>query len=191
MSAALAMPLDGVPAPTADAALMRAARGGDERAFADLVRRHAGPLHRYLVATGLPAHDADDVVQESFIRAHRALAAFDERWAVSTWLYTIAHRLRINRQTRARRHPPLEAVPEPHAAPDSAREPGRGDDAPVWELARRVLTERQAHALWLRYGEALEPREIGRVLGTSALNARVILHRARAALARHLRPEDL
>src|SRR2546430_14746544 len=60
----------------ADAALIAAWQGGDEQAAAELVRRHARALARFLAAGGAPEADLDDLVQETFIRALRAAPRF-------------------------------------------------------------------------------------------------------------------
>ncbi len=170
--------------------LALAAGRGDQASFTELVQRLTGPLHRYLVATGTRAHEADDVVQEAFLRAYRALATYDSRYAFTTWLYTIAHRVRLNRQRSQRPHLSLAAITEP-SAPESASghapgEAGEAGSQRVWELARSLLPPRHLQALWLRYGEDAEIPAIATILQTNALNVRVMLHRARHRLARHL-----
>lgn len=168
------------------AALMRRAQAGDEQAFAGLVASFAERLFRFLTGSGLPAVDADDLVQETFIRAHRSLARYDDRWSVSTWLYTIAHRLALNHRRDRRVLRPLEGVETITAGP--AGDDEEGDDG-IWALARLVLSPRDAQVLWLRYGEDRSIEDIAAVLGVQPGNAKVVLHRARNRLAEHL-PAD-
>ena len=73
------------------------ARDGDEIAFSRLVERYGPRLWRFLVARGHSQNEADDLVQETFIKAFQALPRYNERYAVSTWLFTIATRLGVNR----------------------------------------------------------------------------------------------
>ena len=82
-----AEPVAAVPS---DAALIAAWQGGDEQAAAELVRRHARALARFLGAgsSGGDA-DVDDLVQETFIRAFRALGQFRGQCRFRTWLMTI------------------------------------------------------------------------------------------------------
>lgn len=176
------------PAPAATNLLALRAAAGDQEAFTALVERLAPALHRYLVTTGATVADADDLVQEAFIRAHAALPGFDPRYAFTTWLYTIAHRLRLNRVARARVSVPLEAVPEPAQAEQEPAEERPEAATDLWATARRLLPARQAEALWLRYGEDLAIPDIARILDLTGVHVRVLLHRARARLARHLRP---
>lgn len=172
-----------------DLALITAAQGGDADAFAALVRHHVPRLHRYLVATGIGHHDADDLVQEAFLRVHRHLDRYDSRYAFTTWLFTIAHRLRLSFVERRRTHADLGSISEPAATED----PRPADDVPggTWALARRVLNERHFQLLWLRYGEDLEMDEIARISDCTTINVRVSLHRARAKLEQHLRAAGL
>ena len=63
------------------------------------------------------------------------------------------------------------------------RSPGAGAEADVWQFARDRLTSAAYELLWLCYGEDLEPAEIAAVTGRTAVHVRVLLFRARAALA--------
>ena len=72
-----------------DAMLVRRALDGDGPAFTALVDRHAGACLRFATRMLGNVEDAEDVTQDSFYRAHRALAAYDETTAFRTWLMTI------------------------------------------------------------------------------------------------------
>jgi RNA polymerase sigma-70 factor, ECF subfamily len=170
-----------------DAQRVQQAVAGDATAFAALVDSHAPRLHRWLIATGSTHHDAEDLAQDAFIRAHRALDRYDPRWAFSTWLYTIAQRLRCDHHAKQRRllslqgsaAETLEAAPhtdemEPAAAPFPA--------GSLWALARQHLSEADVQVLWLHYAEALDAAAIARILASNALAVRVRLHRARSRL---------
>src|SRR5271157_5517798 len=73
-----------------DLAFVAKARLGDADAFRALVERHSRPLFRLAFRMTGNQHDAEDVVQESFLRAYRQLGKFDERASFGTWLYRIA-----------------------------------------------------------------------------------------------------
>ena len=76
--------------PQTDAAAVALARDGDSEAFHALVDRHSRAVYRIAYRmTGSP-HDAEDVVQETFLRAYRQLARFESRATFSTWLHRIA-----------------------------------------------------------------------------------------------------
>lgn len=171
-----------------DRALAVQAAAGDAAAFTALVEGHAPRLQRWLVATGTPHHDAEDVVQEAFLRAHAAIARYDRRWAFSTWLFTIAHRVRLDQAARRRDHAPLDDV---HAAPAAAS----GDDplpsGGLWARARTLLSADEFRLLWLHYAEDQAPADVARVLGINSLAARVRLHRARKRLEAALRSDPV
>jgi len=76
---------------------------GNKQAFEKLVHRYQRPLLHYLGRMGMGQEEAEDTVQEAFIRAFRNLSRFDPQQAqFSTWLFTIARRLGINAQKRRR-----------------------------------------------------------------------------------------
>ena len=77
-------------------------RQGDKTAFSMLVKRFQKPLFSYLGKMGLPQAVAEEVAQETFIRAWQARDQYDpERAAISTWLFTITRRLALNELQRA------------------------------------------------------------------------------------------
>src|SRR5258705_5608398 len=73
-----------------DLAFVAKARTGDTDAFRVLVERHSRPLFRLAFRMTGNQQDAEDVVQDSFLRAYRQLGKFDERASFGTWLYRIA-----------------------------------------------------------------------------------------------------
>jgi RNA polymerase sigma-70 factor (ECF subfamily) len=86
-----------------DAAAVAQARGGDEEAFRVLVERHSRSIYRLAYRmTGRP-EDAEDVVQETFVRAYRQLSRFEARSNFATWLYRIGFNCAID-YMRARPH---------------------------------------------------------------------------------------
>jgi RNA polymerase sigma-70 factor, ECF subfamily len=80
-----------------DRELVDRARTGDAEAFGLLVRRHQPRIHRLAVHMLRDRSDAEDVAQETFIRAYQALARFDGRSEPYTWFYRIAVNLSLNR----------------------------------------------------------------------------------------------
>lgn len=86
-----------------DAAAVAKAKGGDEDAFRVLVERHGRSIYRLAYRmTGKP-EDAEDVVQETFVRAYKQLARFEARSNFATWLYRIGFNCSID-YMRARPH---------------------------------------------------------------------------------------
>jgi RNA polymerase sigma-70 factor (ECF subfamily) len=79
-----------------DRELVEAARGGDSDAFGDLVRRHQKRIYRLASHLLRSPAEAEDVTQETFVRAYGALARFDGRSEPFTWIYRIAVNLSLN-----------------------------------------------------------------------------------------------
>jgi|SRR5882724_6717924 len=76
-----------------DAALVAAYRNGDQRAATELVGRHAGPVGRFLYASGASSSDVDDLVQDTFFRAFRGLDGWRGEASFRSWLFTIGGNL--------------------------------------------------------------------------------------------------
>jgi len=75
---------------TIETRLIDRALGGDDKAFAEILRRYRQPLYHLLLKMVRNKEEAEDLVQEAFIKAFRALGSFNEEYAFSTWLYKIA-----------------------------------------------------------------------------------------------------
>lgn len=175
--------------PDDDRLLVRRAKGGCVESFAALMTRHqVGVAHYVRQVLGAASPDVDDMVQEAFVRAHRSLADYDERWAFSTWLFTIARRCCLNHaraERRRRRRDTSVARPETAAASGDPLATVIAVEAGVslWAAARVVLTERQFSALWLRYVEDLPLEDVAAVLECPVGTAKTLLFRARVRLA--------
>jgi RNA polymerase sigma-70 factor (ECF subfamily) len=98
-----------------DPTLVRRARGGDHDAYAQLVRRYQAIALRVASVAG-PSADAEDAVQEAFVKAHRALARYDERRPFRPWLLAIVGNEARNRGRSAQRASALVDRAAAHAA---------------------------------------------------------------------------
>ena len=162
-----------------DAELISAWRQGDEAAAAELVKRHAGVVARYLSAAG-GGDDVDDLVQEAFFRAFRRLEGFRGTASFRTWVMTIgSNALKDQRRREARR--PVLAL-EGHDVVDEA---ANSHAATVTgELERRLqheverLPTKQRDVFLLRAQQGTGYEEIAELLGTSVGAARVHYHQA-------------
>ncbi len=161
---------------------------GSTEAFARLVELFEARLFNFLLRRVGRRTDAEDLTQESFLRAWQRIASYKPRWRFSTWLYTIATRLAISHARRGRVVIGLgdgDSRPAPEVSESRTAEGSR-----VWKLVDEKLTAEQRTAVWLRYVEGLGIGEIGAVLGKSDVGVRVMLFRARAILAEHLEPRE-
>jgi RNA polymerase sigma-70 factor (ECF subfamily) len=170
--------------------LARRAQRGSLAAYAELLARYEGRLFNFLLRRVGNVTDAEELTQETFVRAWERIDRYDDRWKFSTWLFTIGLRLAVSQHRSAQRARRSE-LPEHRLADARANDPSavaasREAGTPTWDLAARVLTDAQHTALWLRYAEGLSMKEIARVMGKSQVSVRVTLFRARDHLAAHL-----
>lgn len=162
---------------------------GESDAFEELVRRHRSKLHRFLTAYLRNASDAEDLVQDTFTRAYRALDRYDPSQSFTTWLFVIGRRLAANeKRRRARMRESHEELPEEQLEHDPAT---RLDAGSLWDAAKAILSETAYAALWLHYGEEQSVKDIARILGKSVTGVKVTLFRARRTLAGKLDPNLL
>src|ERR1700733_5293135 len=100
--------------------LLKAASEGDERAYAELVGAHRGPLYAHCYRMLGSVHDTEDAVQEALLKAWKALGRFESRSSLRTWLHAIASNvgLRMIDRRPAPRVLPLDYGPpsDPHGA---------------------------------------------------------------------------
>lgn len=168
-----------------EAEQFRRAQSGCPEAFSALVDVYGPRLLRYLARWTGNDQDAEDLTQETFLKAYRNLKQCAHARAVGGWLFTIARRTALNFQ-RARRSRPSHCVELPAELPESvpSRVVADADDG-LWEIARGLPPD-QFELLWLCYAESLTMAEMSRVLGCSTINVRVRLHRARRQLRQRL-----
>lgn len=167
--------------------LVRRAQDGCADSFAELTRRFRPRLLNLLCNQIGAAHsDAEDMAQESLARAFQHLDRFDHRYRFSTWLYTIAIRLARDHARSERRRPQHVALDEAQCRSRESELTERAERLEIvdnlWQTARRVLSDLQYTALWLRYAEDLSPVEIAQVMRKSRIGVRVLLHRGRSRL---------
>jgi len=176
-----------VAAPVSDAALIAAWQGGDERAAAELVRRHARALARFLAGAGAPEADLDDLVQDAFIRAFRSIARFRGDCQFRTWLLTIGGNVLKDagrRAARAKVIPLAEDLATTAGDPHAEAEAGEAADRLRDELGR--LPRMQREVFLLRAQQGLDYGEIAAALGTTEGAARVHYHHAQRRLKESL-----
>jgi RNA polymerase sigma-70 factor, ECF subfamily len=171
-----------------DAAVVERARRGDREAFAEVIRHYDHGL-RALAFRLLGDRDRmDDVLQEAYLRAFRALPRFRGGSALGTWLYRIAYNECIDELKRAGRHAalPLSEVVEPEDP-----RPGVADTvAGRRDLARALasLTPEDRAAVLMVDAQGFSYRDVGGVLGVPEGTIASRLNRARAALRAALEP---
>jgi RNA polymerase sigma-70 factor, ECF subfamily len=199
-----------------EAQLLKAATDGDERAYAELVEAHRGPLYAHCYRMLGSVHDAEDALQESLLKAWRALGRFEGRSSLRTWLYTIATNvcLRMIERRPSPRVLPMDYGPpsDPHGPlgppllesrsvePYPDRELGlaeglagpeaRYEQREAIELAfiaaLQHLPARQRAVLILREVLGFSAAEVASALDASAASVYSLLQRAHATIDERL-----
>jgi len=162
-----------------DSSLIQRWKEGDERAATALVERHAAALARYVGSLG-ERDAADEVVQDTFVRAFGSLEHFRGDSSLRTWLFTIARRLVVDRRRAFRRRREVGNLEDV----DAATEYTALDGLIASEAQRKVwgavgkLSPTQREVFLLRVNEGLSYKEIADVAGTTEGAARVHYHNA-------------
>ena len=165
--------------------LLRSAEG-DRAAFTELMDRHAGPVHRFLLSLGASGDDAEDALQDCFVSAWRSAGTFRGQSSTRSWLFTIA-RNAFHRQSRRRAGEP----PEMDSLEALGAEAGWGAESDFshrfeveeelsWALGQ--ISEEERQVVVLRDLHGLSGEEAAEVLGLSVSAMKSRLHRGRLRL---------
>jgi len=167
------------------------ARAGDADAFRRLMERHSRNVFRLAYRMTRNEHDAEDVVQEAFLRAFRSLDRFEERAHFGSWIFRIAANCAYDSlRARERRQESADPVPvsaDERAGPVAELRSGEpGPDRLVfgaevrWRvaLAMRRMSALERSAFALRHFEGMSIEEIGEALGLDASAAKQSVFRA-------------
>ena len=168
-----------------DVQLARQARAGCADSFGQLTEQ-LRPRLIALLRQRVGRWDlAEDLAQDAIVRAWEKLDRYDAEQRFSTWLFTIGIRLAIDHHRTSKPTAELklagsdERTPDETLADDERREN-------LWATADRVLNESQRTALWLRYHEQMDVKQIAGVMRKTPVSVRVTLMRARQKLAPHV-----
>lgn len=178
-----------------EAAILASARAGDREAFRTIVERHSQGVFRVAFRLTRTEQDAEDVVQETFLKAYTELGRFEGRAALGTWLHRIAANCAIDlmrRRSLKRVHDAAEAepivmrLPTPTPGPDRQTE-GREMRHHI-DAALADLTPLERAAFTLRHLEERTIDEICATLGQTPTATRHSIFRAVAKMRRVLAP---
>jgi RNA polymerase sigma-70 factor (ECF subfamily) len=178
-----------------DEAAVEMTRRGDPDAFRVLVERHSRAVYRLGWRMTANSHEAEDIVQETFLRAYKQLKRFDGRAAFGTWLHRIAVNCSLDLiRTRKRRQETTTDLPDSAGLqmPTSDPSPERSmQSAQIRELLARAmqdLSDMERCAFTLRHHDGLGIEEISRALGVQPNAAKHSIFRALKKLRRILEP---
>ncbi len=177
---------------------LEALRTGDKAEFARMVETYSGTIYRLALKMLNNQQDAEDILQETFIKAYRSLKNFDGRSSLSTWLYRIATNEALM-QLRKKR-PDSFSIDEPVETEEGEQEPRQIVDWCCMPETELMNAESRAHldkaidnlpetlkiVFLLRDIEGLSTQEVSEVLNLSETAVKTRLSRARLRLREEL-----
>lgn len=181
-----------------DGAAIERTIAGDGDGFRVLVERYSQVVFRLAYRMTGNAEDAEDVVQETFLRAYKAISNYDGRASFTTWLYRIASNYALDlldkRRRRSELQPPQRVDEEEQQWEIPAGAPGPDRLAEGSQLQRRLkiamaqLTPQERSAFVLRHFEELPIEDISETLGIGPAATRHSIFRAVQKMRRYLAP---
>jgi RNA polymerase sigma-70 factor (ECF subfamily) len=163
----------------------------DREAYAELYRRHANSVYRYMIAYVGNTQDAQDLTAQTFLAGLEGIGGFAGRGTFGAWLFGIARRKAMDYFRRQQATVPLDSVadcPHPGRQPDQEVE-DRFDYEQLAAMIRTLAPDR-AEAITLRVFAELSVTEIAESMGRSETAVRMLLSRAVHDLKRKLAPTD-
>lgn len=173
-----------------DGALVLQTLRGDLDAYGEIVRRHQRSVLNVCYRMLADRRDAEDMTQETFLRAYQRLVSFDASRPFGPWIRRVAANLCLNRLQRS--EPVLVPIEEdwekPEARPDAEPERAHDDQERLRALRAALLSLPAASraVIELRHFHDLSYREIARATGFSISDVKTRLFRARKMLARRM-----
>lgn len=167
-----------------EAAAVAQARDGDHEAFRVLVERHSRSMYRLAYRMTGKAEDAEDIVQETFVRAFRQIGRFEQRSDFGTWLYRIAFNCAIDYLRVRTRHEMAEPEDSLDRLANANNTPSPDDLIYAVQIERRVqaalegLTPKERAAFLLRHYQGCSIDEICRTLNMKSNAAKHSVFRA-------------
>ncbi len=180
-----------------DAELVARALAGSQAAYAELVRRYERPLYSLIVRMVRDPSAAEDLAQEVFVKAIRALRSYDPERKFSSWLFKIAHNTTIDQLRRKGLDTePLESDDDEldpirsladHSIADPEEDLRRRQLGAALDKAVAGLRPEYREVMLLRFREGLPYEEIADLTGLPLGTVKTHIHRARKEMAEAMR----
>jgi RNA polymerase sigma-70 factor (ECF subfamily) len=181
-----------------DAHLMARVQRGETAAFERLVQQYTRPLYAFFIRLAGSVADAEDLVQETFLRVYKVRGTFDTQRALTPWIYGIAaHVWADYGRKRGSVQATMDRVIQELGTPEAGEVSDVGDQAARRDIARHVreaiqqLPEEHRLVLILRHYHGLSYADVGQALGISVGTVKSRLHYALARLRAGLQRRGL
>ncbi|MFK8010554.1 MAG: RNA polymerase sigma factor [Marinicellaceae bacterium] len=157
--------------------LINQAKEGETSCFSQLVLLYQKRLYQYLLARCHNSHDAEDVLQDTFISAYKYIGSYQSKWQFSTWLFTIANRL-IKKQHMLYYQENQQQTPN-----HTDENQHKIDRNNIWFQIKSLLKPEAYDVLWFFYSEELSIKDIAKILQRSQSWVKISLFRSKKKLA--------
>tara|TARA_B110000037_G_scaffold159083_1_gene179485 strand:+ start:649 stop:1236 length:588 start_codon:yes stop_codon:yes gene_type:complete len=149
--------------------------------FELLVQQHQAKIYNFIYRYTRNREDAEDLVQDTFVKAFRFLHRYDSKYPFASWLFTIARRTVYNHYRSSKTTESIEFdIVDQASTPDKMAEQADTKDS-IWTLAKQLKADQQ-EVLVLKYSDDLSVKEIALIMNKSATNIKILLFRARNQL---------
>ncbi|MDO3410324.1 sigma-70 family RNA polymerase sigma factor [Saccharibacillus sp. CPCC 101409] len=176
--------------PLTESELLRRIAEGDKQRYAEIVDRYKGKIYGLLRGMGAGHQDAQDLAQETFIRAYRRLGDLHERERFSAWLYSIAvNAMRDFARKRIIRPIGEERMPEPSSGETPEQRVLEREMRREVQVMLEALPDKYRLVLLLRYTNELSYEEIANITGLGTGQVRNRIHRAKKMLYKKMQTE--
>ena len=165
--------------------LARRSQAGCAESFEKLVSVYENRIFNFLRQLVRNDHDAEDLTQETFVKAYRNLHRYRPALAFTPWLFVIARRTAASHFRAAKSFEELLDELEGGGVDPAAALEQKDEQDSLWKLVQ-TLKPKQAETIWLRYVEGFSVAEIASIMGTNGIHVKVLLHRARGVLSKML-----
>jgi RNA polymerase sigma-70 factor (ECF subfamily) len=173
------------PAVSSPEELARRSQAGCLESFEQLVGLYERQIFNFLRQRARSEQDAEDLTQETFVKAYRSLPGYRPSMPFAPWLFVIARRCAASHFRSTVQFEELPADRDGGEENPAALLERKDEQKSLWKLVR-TLKPMQAEAVWLRYAEGFSVAETARIMNTNGVYVKVLLHRARSNLARML-----
>jgi RNA polymerase sigma factor (sigma-70 family) len=187
----------GMTTDSCDMYLVAAAKNGDHQAYAELCRRHSRQIFQTVLRITGNISDAEDALQEAFLKAYVHIGGFEGRSAFSSWLTRIAINSALMLLRKKRSHPVYSFESDPEIDDFNSPEPVESSRSPEESCIQNALKNELAQAIrylppnlrvvmQIRYREDAPVAEIAKMLGISEAAVKSRLLRARSQIRKRL-----
>jgi len=174
-----------------DTDIVRRCREGDKTAFRAIVQRYQRMLFSLAIKLLGDEEEAKDAVQDCCVRAWLTMKSYDERYEMSTWLYTIASRICMDKLKRMKRMIPLpedeEVLKDYCSSTNLQRQLENREWVSIVRLIADGLSDKQRLVFTLSHLEGLESAEICEITGLDATQVKSNLYVARKTVKERLK----